>query len=68
MGRRKIYFDPLDQARRLAAAKVMIEDLADAMPTMARELRRNACETIDEVIAELARSGTASRSQAGGSR
>lgn len=32
----------------------MIKDSADAMPSMARELRRNATETLDEIIAELA--------------
>lgn len=54
MGRPK-NADPVKQAQRLAAVKVMIKDSADAMPTMARELRRNACETIDDIIAELAR-------------
>lgn len=40
-------------AQRLAAVKIMVQDMADAMPTMARELRRNACETLDDLIAEL---------------
>ena len=53
MGRRKNP-DAIDQARRLSEVKMMIKDSADAMPTMARELRRNACETLDEVIAEVA--------------
>lgn len=53
MGRKR-KADPLDQARRLAEVKVMIRDSADAMPGMARELRRNATETLDEIIAELA--------------
>ena len=47
--------DPLDQAQRLAAVKIMIKDMGDAMPSMARELRRNACETIDDIIEELAK-------------
>lgn len=53
MGRRR-NADPLDQARRLAEVKSMIKDSADATPGMARELRRNATETLDEIIAELA--------------
>lgn len=53
MGRKK-NADLIDQARRLAEVKTMIKDSADAMPGMARELRRKACETIDEIIAELA--------------
>lgn len=40
-------------ATRLIAAKRMIAGTKDAMPTMAAELRREACETIDEVIEEL---------------
>ncbi len=42
-----------EQADRLETVKVMVRDLADAMPTMARELRRNAIETLDDVIADL---------------
>lgn len=53
MGRKR-NADPLDQARRLTEVKTMIKDSADAMPSMARELRRNATETLDEIIAELA--------------
>lgn len=53
MGRKR-NADPIDLARQLATVKTMIKDSADAMPAMARELRRNATETIDEVIAELA--------------
>lgn len=53
MGRKR-NADPLDQARRLAEVKTMIKDSADAMPGLARELRRNACETLDEIIGELA--------------
>lgn len=46
---------PAEHARRLAGVKIMIFDLKDAMPTMAKELRRNACETLDEIIEELTR-------------
>lgn len=46
--------DPLDQARRLTEVKTMIRDSADATPNMAHELRRNAVETLDEIIRELA--------------
>ncbi|MBB4857182.1 hypothetical protein HNO88_000489 [Novosphingobium chloroacetimidivorans] len=45
--------DPLEQAQRLAAVKIMVRDMAGAMPTMARDLRRNACETLDDIIGEL---------------
>lgn len=45
--------DPLDQAQRLAAVKIMVRDMGGAMPTMAKELRRNACETLDDIIGEL---------------
>ena len=41
-------------ARRLAAIKLMIAGMADAMPTMAKELRREARESLDELIGELA--------------
>ena len=53
MGRKR-NADPIDLARRLAEVRTMIKDSADATPALARELRRNATETIDEVIAELA--------------
>ncbi len=53
MGRPKAA-DPIDQARRLREARAMIKESGEAMPGMARELRRSACETIDEVIGELA--------------
>lgn len=53
MGRKR-NADPIDQARRLAEVRTMIKESADAMPSMARELRRNATETLDEIIAELA--------------
>lgn len=39
--------------RRLAAVKVMISGIKDAMPTMAAELRREACESIDDIIQDL---------------
>lgn len=38
---------------RLTAVKRMVAGTKDAMPTMAAELRREACETIDDVIEEL---------------
>jgi hypothetical protein len=44
---------PATVAQRLAAVKIMAQDMADAMPTMARDLRRSACETLDDLIAEL---------------
>lgn len=63
MGRKR-NADPIDQARRLSEVKTMIKDSADAMPNMARELRRNACETLDEIIGELATPARIRRSQA----
>lgn len=54
MSRPRKATDP-ELARRLAGVKIMVHDLKDAMPTMARELRRNACETLDEIIEELTR-------------
>jgi len=40
-------------AARLTAVKLMIRGTNGAMPTLARELRREACETIDDVIMDL---------------
>jgi hypothetical protein len=42
-----------DITARLTAIKLMILGTSDAMPSMARELRREACESIDDVIADL---------------
>jgi hypothetical protein len=38
---------------RLAALKLMIRGTADAMPSLAREMRREACESIDDIIQDL---------------
>lgn len=40
--------------RRLIAVKMMVTGIKDAMPTTAAELRREACETLDDMIGELA--------------
>lgn len=44
---------PADLAARLTSVKLMIRGTEDAMPSLARELRREACETIDDVIQDL---------------
>lgn len=42
-------------SERLLAIKMMIVGLKGALPTAAGELRRAACEDIDDLIEELAR-------------
>lgn len=56
--------DPLDQAQRLAAVKIMVRDMGGAMPSMAKELRRSACETIDDIIEELTKAARAKATRA----
>lgn len=38
---------------RLIAIKLMVAGMKDAMPSTARELRREACETIDDLVEEI---------------
>lgn len=38
---------------RLAAVKQNISQMGDAMPTMAKELRRDSREILDDIILEL---------------
>lgn len=52
---RKTAPTPAEIAQRLLTIKMMIIGLKDAMPTSARELRREACESIDDLIEEVAR-------------
>ncbi|QTH21980.1 hypothetical protein HRJ34_00100 [Rhizorhabdus wittichii] len=42
--------DSAEVIRRLVAVKVMIASMKDAMPTAARDLRRQAGESIDDII------------------
>ncbi len=42
-----------DIAARLTAVKLMVRGTADAMPSLAREMRREACESIDDIIQDL---------------
>lgn len=42
-----------DIAARLMAVKLMVRGMADAMPSLAREMRREACESIDDIIQDL---------------
>jgi hypothetical protein len=44
---------------RLLALKRMVANLRDAMPRAAEEMRREACEEIDDLVVAL-RSGVAS--------
>lgn len=41
--------------RRLVTIKVMIAGMKDALPNTAKELRREACESIDDLIEEIRR-------------
>lgn len=45
--------EPADIAARLTSVKLMVGGTKDAMPTLAAELRREACETIDDIIQDL---------------
>lgn len=40
--------------RRLTAIKVMVAGTKGALPNMRDELRREACESLDDIIGELA--------------
>lgn len=51
---RKKKGDPISQARRLREVQTLIRTTIHATPLMAKEMRRNALEMIDEIIAELA--------------
>jgi hypothetical protein len=46
---------PAEITRRLLTIKLMIVGLKDAMPRLASELRREACESIDDLIEDVAR-------------
>lgn len=38
---------------RLRAVKLMVAGMKDAMPSLAAEMRREACESIDDIIQDL---------------
>jgi hypothetical protein len=42
--------DKAELVARLEAVRVTIADMKDAMPTMARELRRSADEALEDII------------------
>lgn len=42
-----------DISTRLRAVKLMVAGMKDAMPTLAAEMRREACESLDDIIADL---------------
>lgn len=52
MGRRA-KLTPAMTAQRLVAIKLMVSGMKDALPRAAAELRREACEAIDDLIEEL---------------
>jgi hypothetical protein len=43
-----------DVVGRLMAVKLMVRGMGDAMPTLAAEMRREACESLDDIIHDLA--------------
>lgn len=42
-----------DIVGRLLAIKLMVAGMKDAMPSTARELRREVCESIDDLIEDI---------------
>lgn len=44
-----------DLVRRLIAVKMMVAGMKDAMPQARADLWREACESLDDMIEELAR-------------
>jgi len=44
-----------DAVARLMAVKMMVRGLSGVMPSLAAEMRREACETIEDVIDDLAK-------------
>lgn len=46
---------PADVVASLSAVKLLIKGMNGAMPTLAAEMRREACERIDDVIDDIGR-------------
>lgn len=46
---------PADIAASLTAVKLLIKGMNGAMPSLAAELRRDACERIDDLIDDIGR-------------
>ena len=46
---------PADVVASLTAVKLLIKGMNGAMPTLAAEMRRDACERIDDVIDDIGR-------------
>lgn len=44
---------PAELVGRLIAIKLMVAGMKDAMPTTARELRREVCESLDDLIGDV---------------
>ena len=44
---------PADIAASLTAVKLLIKGMSGAMPTLQREIQRDACERIDDIITDL---------------
>jgi hypothetical protein len=53
MARRK-NLTPPELRMRLLKLKLVVASMKDAMPTTREELRRSACEDIDDLIGEVA--------------
>ena len=50
---RKARITVADVTASLTAVKLLIGGMKDAMPTLQAELRRDACERIDDIITDL---------------
>ena len=48
-----------DLIRRLVDLKMMVAGLKDAMPTLAAQIRREACEEIEDLSGDLRRGASA---------
>lgn len=46
---------PDEIAASLTAVKLLIRGMEDAMPRLAAEMRRDACERLDDVITDIGR-------------
>jgi hypothetical protein len=43
-----------DVVARLMAVRLLVRGLDGAMPSLAKDMRREACESIDDIIRDLA--------------
>tara|TARA_R110000787_G_scaffold208846_8_gene318925 strand:- start:14677 stop:14850 length:174 start_codon:yes stop_codon:yes gene_type:complete len=54
---RRTHPSPADITASLTAVKLLIKGMNGAMPTLAAELRRDACERLDDAITDIGRMG-----------